>query len=59
MKFNLSLFGILPSYGFFIRHAENIHLDNITMDVNEPDERKQPFLAGKRKAGSIRRIPAE
>jgi hypothetical protein len=26
-------FGIIPSYGFFIRHVKNINLDNITLSV--------------------------
>ena len=33
------MFGILPAYGFFIRHAENIHLENIMLQVRDPEER--------------------
>ncbi|MFP4499852.1 MAG: glycoside hydrolase family 28 protein [Candidatus Hydrogenedentota bacterium] len=35
-----SMFGSLPSYGFFIRHAENLRLDGITLRTGEPDARQ-------------------
>jgi hypothetical protein len=35
-----TMFGILPAYAFFIRHAENISLSNITSSTLEPDVRK-------------------
>jgi hypothetical protein len=34
-----TMFGKLPSYGLFIRHVNNIHLSNIEMDFDQPDER--------------------
>jgi hypothetical protein len=30
-------FGVLPSYGMFIRHARNVVMDNIRMTLSEPD----------------------
>jgi len=35
-----SMFGILPAYGFFIRHARSIELKNI--DVNNMKEDRRP-----------------
>jgi polygalacturonase len=37
-------FGILPSYGFFIRHADGIHLDNIELSFEKNDLRPAFFL---------------
>ena len=37
-------FGILPSYGFFIRHADGIKLDNIEVSFSENDLRPAFFL---------------
>lgn len=34
-----SMFGRLPAYGLYIRHAENILLENITLDFKEKDHR--------------------
>ena len=33
------MFGTLPSYGFFIRHAKNIKLSDIFLSFDEPDHR--------------------
>ncbi len=38
------MFGTLPAYGFFIRHTRNIHLDNITLRVEQKDIRPALFL---------------
>ena len=32
-------FGEIPAYGFFIRHAKNIHMDNIHLEFEHPDYR--------------------
>ncbi len=32
-----SMFGELPAYGFFIRHAENITLRNVAIELQHPD----------------------
>jgi len=34
-----SMFGLLPAYGFYIRHARGIELDNVEIRLVEPDER--------------------
>ncbi|MBB5287234.1 polygalacturonase [Rhabdobacter roseus] len=34
-----TLFGTLPSYGFFIRHAQDISISNLHLSVQEPDYR--------------------
>jgi hypothetical protein len=33
------MFGILPAYGFFCRHAENLTFNNVEMDFISPDAR--------------------
>lgn len=33
------MFGTLPAYGFFIRHAKNIKLSDIFLSFDEPDQR--------------------
>ncbi len=33
------MFGILPAYGFFIRHAKNIRLENVQLDFARQDSR--------------------
>lgn len=30
-------FGVLPSYGMYLRHARNVVMDNIRMTLSEPD----------------------
>jgi hypothetical protein len=39
-----SMFGTLPSRGFFIRHARNIELSNIEIATEKPDERPAFWL---------------
>ncbi|MCD6598335.1 MAG: glycoside hydrolase family 28 protein [Bacteroidales bacterium] len=34
-----SIFGILPAYGFFIRHAKNITLENVRLSFAQEDQR--------------------
>ena len=34
-----TMFGKLPAYGFFIRHARNVHLTDIEISFEEEDER--------------------
>jgi polygalacturonase len=34
-----SMFGKLPAYGFYCRHAENLTFDDVEMDFTEPDAR--------------------
>lgn len=34
-----SMFGLLPAYGFYIRHARGIELDNVSIHLIEADER--------------------
>lgn len=38
-----SMFGELPAYGFFIRHAKGIELHNVEVSFAE-DESRPPFL---------------
>lgn len=33
------MFGVLPSYGLYVRHAKNIQLDNLSFDYIEKDDR--------------------
>ena len=33
------MFGILPAYGFYIRHAENVTLNNVELYFNKADKR--------------------
>jgi hypothetical protein len=33
------IFGTLPAYGFFIRHAKNVVIDNIEVRFDRPDTR--------------------
>ena len=34
-----TMFGDMPSYGFFIRHVKGIQLNNVTMTLEKPDAR--------------------
>ncbi len=34
-----SMYGTLPAYGLFIRHADGVMLDNVELSVSEPDAR--------------------
>ena len=38
-----TMFGELPAWGFFIRHVEGLHLENIDMRTVEPDYR-EPYV---------------
>lgn len=35
-----SMFGTLPAYGFYCRHARNVLLENVEVSVASPDERQ-------------------
>ena len=37
-------FGILPSWGAYIRHAKNIEFVNVKLDTRSPDKRKKTYL---------------
>ncbi len=39
------MFGILPAYGFFVRHVKNITMNNITLRVEAKDVRPALFFA--------------
>ena len=34
-----SMFGLLPAYGFFIRHADGIELDDVSVAYEQEDQR--------------------
>jgi polygalacturonase len=34
-----SLFGVLPAYGFYVRHAANVHFDGVEVGFMSPDTR--------------------
>jgi polygalacturonase len=34
-------FGVLPSWGAYVRHTKNIEFKNVTLTTREPDERKK------------------
>ncbi len=46
-----TMFGILPSYGFFIRHASNIHFSNVTLRTTKDDARPAICLTDVRNSG--------
>ena len=33
------MFGTLPAYGLYVRHAQGLTLDNVTFDLDQPDLR--------------------
>jgi len=39
-----SLFGVLPAYGFYIRHAAGIRLDGVDVGFTTPDTRPAVVL---------------
>lgn len=39
-----SMFGVLPAYGFYIRHAKGISFDNVEVSYEAADERPAFFL---------------
>lgn len=40
-----NMFGQLPAYGFYIRHAANVRLDNVMLKTTQPDERPALFVS--------------
>lgn len=38
-----SMFGMLPAYGFFCRHARHLRLEDVRLEVARPDERPALF----------------
>ncbi len=50
-----TMFGTLPSYGLYIRHVNNINLDNIVFDLKESDTRPA-IICDDVNGGSIRNI---
>ena len=34
-----------PAYGFYLRHADNIRFENVTLRVMDPDEARPPIIA--------------
>ena len=39
-----SFFGVLPSWGAYIRHARNIEFVNVELEARAPDARKRIHL---------------
>ncbi|GHU67695.1 exo-poly-alpha-D-galacturonosidase [Bacteroidia bacterium] len=39
------MFGQLPAYGFYVRHTDNIHFNNVQLRTMEADERPAVILA--------------
>lgn len=39
------MFGEMPAYGFFIRHARNVSLDHVVLDTLSPDARPPIFMS--------------
>ena len=39
-----SIFGVLPAYGLFVRHARNVRLNNVVLETVQPDERPAVVL---------------
>lgn len=39
-----AIFGVLPAYGLFVRHARRISFDNIVIETMEPDQRPAILL---------------
>ena len=53
-----SRWGIMPSYGFFIRHAKNIKLSDVEVSYMNEDGRP-PFILDDVKGAELRFIKAE
>jgi polygalacturonase len=49
-----SMFGLLPAYGFYIRHARGIGLDNVAVHLIEDDERPTFVLEDVEGIGFVR-----
>ncbi|MEQ1761541.1 MAG: glycosyl hydrolase family 28-related protein [Pyrinomonadaceae bacterium] len=39
-----SMFGVIPAYGFYVRHARGITFDNVDVSYDKPDERSAFIL---------------
>jgi len=53
-----TMFGDMPSYGFFIRHVSDIQLDNVQVSVEEPDARP-PFVLEDVRGAEFNHVKAE
>jgi hypothetical protein len=40
-----SMFGVLPSYGFFVRHAKDVQFSDIKLTTSKPDARPAVYLS--------------
>lgn len=56
--FNRMFGSNLPAYGFYVRHAENIHFDQVTLNIEKRDERPAMVLDNVRNI-FIHRLDAE
>ncbi|MDX9866780.1 MAG: glycosyl hydrolase family 28 protein [Kiritimatiellia bacterium] len=52
-----SMFGVLPAYGLFLRHAEGVTLDNLDLGVASPDARPAILAESVRGLETRRRVP--
>ncbi|HOM59698.1 MAG TPA: hypothetical protein PK770_07535 [Kiritimatiellia bacterium] len=52
-----SMFGVLPTYGLFLRHAEGVTLDNLDLGVASPDARPAILVESVRGLETRRRVP--
>jgi polygalacturonase len=50
--------GVIPAYGFFIRHAKGIQMDNVEVSFNEDDQRP-PFILDDVKGAEFNNLKAE
>ena len=39
-----SMFGLIPAYGLFVRHAENVTIERLDVSFAKPDERPAVML---------------
>ena len=53
-----SMFGLLPAYGFFIRHAAGIDLDNVSVSYAHEDQRPA-FTLDDVNGASFHRVKAQ
>ena len=52
------MFGVIPAYGFYIRHVKGIEMDNIAVSYLK-SELRPPFLLSDVKGADFFRIKAE
>jgi len=52
------MFGMLPAYGFFIRHAAGIELSNVDIGYMKED-RRPPFVLESVKGVEVRHVKAQ